>query len=181
MAGRPRLAQVVVPLLLVLLAPGRAAAQQPADTVPAPAIVELRLGRLVARTVLAYRVGDDALIPLSQFLALAEIRAEVDSSGAVRATIEPRHVPLVVDAAAHTVSFGRQSMPLAPGEMQRDPAELYLSAHVLGQLLGLDIIVDWSATEVVVRNPDRLPLGCVCSARPPVPLCFANRRRYSPA
>lgn len=158
MAGRPRLAHVVVPLL-ALIASGRAAAQQPTDTVPAPAIVELRLGRLAARTVPAYRVGDDALIPLSQFLALAEIRADADSTGVVRALIEPRHVPFIVDAGAQTVTFGRTSVALAPGELQRDPAELYLSARVLGKLLDLDMVVDWSALEVVVRNPDRLPLG----------------------
>jgi hypothetical protein len=102
MVGRPRLAHVAVPLL-VLLASGRAAAQQPDDTLPGPAIVELRMGRLAARTVLAYRAGDDALIPLSQFLALAEIGAEVDSGGVVRALIEPRHVPFVVDATTRTV------------------------------------------------------------------------------
>lgn len=158
MPGRPRLAPVVVPLL-ALLASGRAAAQQPADTLPAPAIVELRLGRVAARTVLAYRVGNDALIPLSQFLALAEIRTEVDSGGAMRALIEPRHVPFVVDGVARTASFGRQLVQLSPGELQRDPAELYLSARVLGKLLDLDIVVDWSALEVVIRNPDRLPLG----------------------
>jgi hypothetical protein len=158
MAGRPRLTGVVVPLLM-LVAPGRAAAQQPADTAPGPAIVELRLGRLVARTVLAYRVGDDALIPLSQFLSLAEIHAEVDSGGLVRALIEPRHVPFVVDATSRTATFGRRSLTLAAGQLQRDPAELYLSAQVLGELLDLDVIVDWSALEVVVRNPDRLPLA----------------------
>ncbi len=158
MRRRTGVLRTVVPLLLAAL-PVRLEAQRQTDTVPELGIVELRLGRVVARTVQAYRVGDDALIPLSQFLELAEIRGEFDTSGSVRAIMEPLHVPLIVDAHARTASLGRRTIHLTSTEFVRQPAETFVSAARIAELLGLDLAVDWTALEVVVRNPARLPVG----------------------
>ena len=84
MEGRLRFVSAVVVPCILAMTPGRLAAQVPADTVPEAAIVELRLGRLAARTVQAYRVGTDALVPLSQFLELAEIFLEPGQLGTHR-------------------------------------------------------------------------------------------------
>ena len=40
-------------------------------------LVELRLGQLAARTVQAYRVGEEALLPLTEFLNLAQLQGTV--------------------------------------------------------------------------------------------------------
>lgn len=159
MWGRPGCPSAVVVLLVLAFMPGRAAAQLPSDTLPEPAIVELRLGRLAARTVQAYRVGEDALVPLAQFLTLAEIHPEIDTAGVLHATLEPGRSALTVDPATRMATLGRRSLQLTSLELLRDPAELYLSARRLGELLDLDIVADWSALEVVVRNPGRLPLA----------------------
>ena len=46
----------------------------PKPGTPERAIVELRVGRLAGRTVEAWRRGDEALVPMDAFLALAEYR-----------------------------------------------------------------------------------------------------------
>lgn len=159
MGGRLRFVSAVIVPCILAMTPGRLAAQVPADTAPEAAIVELRLGRLAARTVQAYRVGSDALVPLSQFLELAEIHPDIDSAGVLHALVEPRAMALTVDAVARVASLGRRRIQLTPDEVRRDPAELYLSAARLGELFGLEIVADWSALEVVVRDPGQLPLA----------------------
>lgn len=78
-------------LALTLVCP--VAAQRAA---PEAVLVELQLGRIAGRTVEAYRVGGAALVPLSHFLDLAEIRATRRPDGGVEATVQPGNVPLMV-------------------------------------------------------------------------------------
>ena len=46
------------------------------DSVVEAVIIELQIGRLNTRTVQAYRLGVDALIPLGTFFDLVEIKAD---------------------------------------------------------------------------------------------------------
>ena len=159
--GRTRAIRGFLPSLLLVCAAGQLRAQVPAapDTTPEPAIIELRLGRLVARTVQAYQVGREALVPLGQFMDLAEIHAELDSGGVLRAVMEPGHVPVSVDPAQLRATYGRRTLTLTAAEVRREAAELYLSARQLGALLDLSIDVDWGELQVVVRDPASLPVA----------------------
>jgi hypothetical protein len=159
--GGFRLRPLVLSALLLTGLPVLAHAQvpAPADTVPEEALLELRLGRYVARTLSAWRIGEDALIPLTQFLDLAEIRAEVGSDGVLRGELAPGHRPFLVDPATHVATAGDRTLALASREILRQPAEIFLSARRLGELFGLDVEVDWGGLEVTVRDPESLPVA----------------------
>jgi hypothetical protein len=156
-----RLRPFALSALLLAGLPVLARAQVPvrADTVPEEALLELRLGRYVARTLPAWRIGDDALIPLTQFLDLAEIRAEVGADGVLRGELAPAHQPFLVDATTHVATFGGRTLALGAHDVLRQPAEIFLSARRLGDLFQLDVNVDWSTLEVTVRNPESLPVA----------------------
>lgn len=159
---RPRLPRPALVLLLAALAlPAGLRAQTPvvSDTVPEETLVELQLGRLASRTVPAYRQGDDALIPLTQLLDLAELRYSADSDGVLRGVLEPSRRPFSLDPATANLTVGDRVFHLGAGELLRKPADLYVSARRLSEALGLTIDVDWSALEVAVRDPDSLPVA----------------------
>lgn len=67
---------------------------------PDPIIVELSLGRYVSRTVQAYRSGDDALIPLTQFADLAEIATHPLPAGALELLFQPGNHRVLIDPAS---------------------------------------------------------------------------------
>jgi hypothetical protein len=146
-------------LLLALGTAAPAAAQQPADTAAEPVVVELRIGRLASRTVAAYRVRSEALVPLSQLLELAEIRYQVSPDGRVEALLDPGRVRLVVDAARDTMAFGPHRVRLEPGFRRHEEKEIYVGAERLGDLLGLQLHVDWSELTVTVMDPSTLPIA----------------------
>ncbi|MFI5239451.1 MAG: hypothetical protein ACHQQP_06540, partial [Gemmatimonadales bacterium] len=73
-------------LLAALAVKSLVVAACPADSVrPEPVILETRIGDLAYTTVAALRVGDAALLPIAQVLALAELPPANDSTGYVSA------------------------------------------------------------------------------------------------
>jgi hypothetical protein len=124
-----------------------------------PTLLELRLGRLVARTVKAFRVGDEALLPVSEFLKLAQLRGSVSSAGRVQASMEPGNIRLVMDATRDTATIGRRSVVIPAGLKVFQDGELYVAASRLGELLGVGFSVSWPDLEVVVADPSALPVA----------------------
>ena len=129
------------------------------DTVPDAAVVELRLGRIAVRTVEAYRSGDDALIPLSQFFDLAEIRATTSAAGRVEATLQPGSIPLVIDLAQDVATLGRRQVTVPRARKLFLHGELFFPAAALGELLDAPIYANWPDLEVVMRDPGPLPVA----------------------
>nr|MBA3659556.1 hypothetical protein [Gemmatimonadales bacterium] len=159
----------LVALLSVCLLPRSAAAREHwrlrqgasgvADTTAEAALVELRLGQLASRTVLAYGAGSDVLLPLMQFFELAGIHATADSAGGVSGLLQPGSVPVRVSPRRRELQVGRTTVTVAPAELRQAEGELYLSAARLGALLGIRIVVNWSDLEVVVPDPSALPIA----------------------
>lgn len=129
------------------------------DTVPDAAVVELRLGRIAARTIEAYRIGDDALIPLSQFFDLAEIRATTSAAGRVEATLQPGSIPLVIDLEQDVATLGRRRVTVPRAQKLFLHGELFFPAAALGELLDAPMYANWDDLEVVMRDPGPLPLA----------------------
>ncbi|HSE28577.1 MAG TPA: carboxypeptidase-like regulatory domain-containing protein [Gemmatimonadales bacterium] len=139
--------------LAAATAPRPAAAQA-----PEPTLLEVRLGRIVTRTVEAWRAGDVALLPVGAVLALAEVRGAV--SGAVAtARLEPNGTAIRVDAAARTASLDRQMLPLEASQVLAADGEVFLDATVLARLLGVDFLVDWGELRVDVPEAGALPVA----------------------
>jgi hypothetical protein len=131
----------------------------PTDTTAQAVMVELVIGRLAGRTVAAYRVRTEALLPLTQFLQMAEIPFRLSPEGRLEAFVDPGRVPFVVDAASDTLLYGSRRMPIAPEFKRFLDAELYVGSERLADLLGLRITVDWNGLVVTVVDPSTLPIG----------------------
>ncbi len=129
------------------------------DPGPEQALVELRLGRLAGRTVFAYRVGQDALIPLLGFLDLAELRGRREPDGTLVAIFQPGNTEFRLIPHQSRLSVGGQERTLTPAEFLAQPDDLYLSVAVLGSILGLQWDVNWQELLLTVLNPDELPLA----------------------
>src|SRR2546428_6690135 len=101
---------------LQLWAAARSAAfpRPPADTEPEPVILELQLGRLASRTVPAFRVRSEALVPMSEFLQLAEVGYVLSPEGRIEASIHPGRRKLGIDARRDTMSYGDHRVRLEP-------------------------------------------------------------------
>lgn len=154
-ATRARCSRLAVALAAFLVAGnGALRAQQSAEA----AIVQLQIGRLAARTVPAYRIGDAALIPLGQFLDLAEVRIVRSAAGFLSARL-PQGTEIEVDAALLRARAGSRTVALDSSSLIVEGAELYLATGVLARLLNLEFRSDWSTLEVTLRNPDGLPVA----------------------
>ena len=144
----------------------RGVAQQPAPittTAPAdsarPILVELRLGHLATRTVRAYQVGTEVLVPLTQVLQLAEIGYRLSPDGRLEATVDPGRRQLVIDATSDTMRYGAQRVRLDPKLRLFEEGELYVGAERLGNLLGSPFVVDFTELTVTLADPSDLPAG----------------------
>lgn len=130
----------------------------PPDTAE-PILVELRLGHVAGRTVAAYRVRTEVLLPLTQFLQLAEIRYRLSSAGRLEATVDPGGRRLVIDAGGDTMSYGARRVRLEPEYQRFREGELYVGAERLGDLLGSPFIVDFSELTATMADPGDLPVA----------------------
>ncbi len=158
-ARRTGTAVVALSVALLLSAGTASPAIAQADTLGESVIVELRLGAVASRTVEGYRVGEQALIPLSQFFDMAEIRASITPGGRVTAALQPENVPLAIDPVSGVATLGRRRVTTPPGTIRVVNGEVFFPAERLGELLDAPIYVDWSSLEVVMRDPGPLPVA----------------------
>jgi hypothetical protein len=128
------------------------------DSGPEPVLLELRIGQLASRTVQAFRVGTEALLPLSQLLSLAEVRYRLTPAGDLEATLGPAR-RLLIGADRDTMIFGDHRVRLEPPYRLFQDGELYVGAERLGNLLGTRIVVDWTELTVTVMDAGGLPIG----------------------
>ena len=157
------------PRLDTLPAPQEAPALPPRDPTPVThepgaggpeaALVDLSLGRLVSRTVVAYREGDDALVPLGAFFEMAEILATISGTGRLEARLEPSGTPVHLAAGSDSLMVGSRALPVAATQLLFRDGELYLATDRLGAMLDLNFDVNWSELTVSVLNPDSLPVA----------------------
>ena len=124
-----------------------------------PMIVEVALGRIASRTVMAYRIGKTALLPVSQILGLAEIRQTGGSPGSIEAVIEPAGIALTVDADRHRLTSGRVVRILDSTEVFARDGEIFLALPALGAALRLEWAVNWSDLTVSAIDPSGLPVA----------------------
>jgi hypothetical protein len=143
---------IAVALLALLQTP-------PASDTTPDAVVELRLGRIAVRTVEAFRAGDDALIPLSQFFDMAAVRATVSPAGRLEGTLQPGNIPLVIALDRDAATLGRRQVIVTRDRKRFVKGELYFSATALGELLDSPIYANWADLEVVMRDPGPLPVA----------------------
>ena len=150
----------VLALLLSGLLSGPAAFVLQAQEGPAePVLVELRLGRIAQRTVEAYRLGDEALIPIRAFFELAELRIDPQPDGSLEGLLQPGNVRFVVDPVHHRLQVGRQKTSIPEDQMVVTEREAFIGSAALRTALDLEWAVSWSDLEVTLLDPTRLPVA----------------------
>lgn len=144
-------------LLLLAALPLRVSATQ--DPQIEPVLVDLRIGRYASRTVPAHRVADTALIPILPFLELAELGRKQGADGSVTTTLQPGNVVLTIDPRRNRLIVGGEPRPLGARDLLVQNGELFVSTAVIGRLSGLRWQTSWADLEVVLVNPEELPIG----------------------
>ena len=147
--------RVLAAALVVVAAVSPANAQAPRIE---PVLVELKLGRFAQRTIPAHRSGEDALIPLSSFFELAELRVQRDSQS-LTAVVQPGNRRFEVTAVDRTLSLEGRKSALTPREIMVQDGEIFLSTRVIGEALGLRWEISWADLEVIAVDPEDLPIG----------------------
>ncbi|MCA9738792.1 MAG: hypothetical protein KC645_14275, partial [Gemmatimonadetes bacterium] len=120
--------------------------------------IEVSLGRLVSRTLLGYRLGERALLPVGEIAELAELRVQPDGP-ALRIVREPEGTELRVDPRTGRLSTETDSWTLASGTFVLSQGEIYLTTEDLGRLLDVEWLVSWRDLAVTVVDPSDLPIG----------------------
>lgn len=150
---------VSLALVAAALAPCRLRAQGVDSTLAQPVIVELMIGRDTSRTVSAYRVGDEALLPLTQLAGLAEIRTAPLPGGATELVLEPSDRRITLDPAQPRIRAGDSTVTLGPLDRLTHEGEQYLATRVIGALLNVRFAIDWNELTVAIVDADSLPIA----------------------
>ena len=124
-----------------------------------PVIVELQIGRVASRTVQAYRVGTEALVPMSVFLQMVEVRFRLSLEGQLEATIDPGGKRLLMDAQRDTISYGDRRIRVEPAFRLFANNELYIGAERLADLFQTSVLVSWEDLTVTFTDASVFPLG----------------------
>ncbi len=133
-------------------------AQTPVDSIT-DALVEVRLGRLVSRTLPALRIGNDALLPLTDLFELAEIQVINVEGGWFEAKLQPGNVRFALRAMSDTLRLGKKSVLLPTRQMIYRGREFYLNVGLLAKLLDFSVDVNWRDLSVSILDPSALPVG----------------------
>src|SRR5919197_5947346 len=126
------------------------------DTTAEQVVIDLRVGRITAMTVPAYRVRSEVLLPLSQFFQLAEIRHRLTPDGRLEATVDPGNRRILIDPQRDSMEYGEHHVRIEREFIRFDPPELYVGSERLGDLLGVLFVVDWSELTATVADPSSL-------------------------
>jgi hypothetical protein len=146
-------------LALLLLAATPAVAVAFQNPQIEPVLVDLKLGRLASRTVPAHRSGDTPLIPLFQFLELAELGRKQGADGSLTTTLQPGNVTVTVDPGRRRLVVAGEERPLGPTELLVQNGEIFVSTSVLSRIADLRWQTSWADLEVVLANPENLPIA----------------------
>jgi hypothetical protein len=128
------------------------------DLAPDAVLIALRIGRLTEATVQGYRVRSEVLLPLSRFCQIVELRCHLSADGRLEANVEPGNRHLIIDVRSDSMHFGDHRVRIEPEFIRFDASELYVGSERLGDLLGVQLAVDWSDLSATVVNPDSLPI-----------------------
>ncbi len=126
---------------------------------PDAIIVELALGRYVSRTVPAFRSGDEALLPVTQFAELAEIATRPLPAGGVELILQPGFRRVTIDPEATEIRSRGTTITLTAADRVVQAGDQFLSTRVLGALLHASFTVNWSDLSVALLDADSLPVG----------------------
>ena len=142
----------------ILPAPAHAVETAPPPERYQEVLVELRFGRILARTIPAYRIDDRALLPISEFFRLAEISIRTEGDSSIVALLYPSGRRLHIAMGDTLIAGTTGGVVIGPDDLIERQGELYLATGPLGQLLGIRFLVDWSELYVLVEDPSSLPL-----------------------
>jgi hypothetical protein len=129
------------------------------DTAYAEAVVRLDIENGPSEVVSALVYNSTLLLPLRQFLEMAEIRLAVfalrDSAVAV---LEPGSVPLRFDPRSRVLSLGAANVPYDTADVVWWDGDLFVATALLDRLLGVTTSVEWADLSVVVGRSAGLPV-----------------------
>ncbi len=143
-AGRPAPLPMAAEAIGILPTPGQAMDSVAPLERYQEVLVQLQFGRVLARTIPAYRHDDAALLPLTEFFRLAEITFRTEADSAIVALLYPSGRRLRIVVGDTLIAGLEGSVVIGPDDLIERQGELYLATEPLGQLLGLSFLVDWS-------------------------------------
>jgi hypothetical protein len=107
----------------------------------------------------AYGSPDDPLLPVGELSRLLELDVDVSpTDGRVTGSLGEARRALLIDVLTNTARIGPLAVPLKPGDIAVDPAEIYVRASVLAQLLPLNFAVDAPGLQMKLTATEVLPI-----------------------
>ena len=122
-------------------------------------IIELRIGRVAERTIVAMLDGDRVLVPARPLFELIEMRTEVDAEGCLHVVRQPENTELFVDGQLAIARAGTVVLPRPQVVVHNAGGELYLGSELIAGLLGVRVEVDLGELTVTLDPADSLPVG----------------------
>lgn len=130
------------------------------DTAYVDAVIQLDIENGPSAVMPALANGSTLLLPLRQFLDMAEIRIEAfalrDSAVAM---VEPGHVALRFNPAAGVLTQGAISVPYDTMDVVWWDGDLFVATGLLDELLGLRTSVEWQNLSAMVGHAAALPVN----------------------
>jgi hypothetical protein len=129
------------------------------DTAYVEAVIRLDIENGPSTVISALANNETLLLPLRQFLDLAEIRLEAfaprDSAVVL---LEPGRVPLRFHPGAHVLTRGAEAVPHDTMDVVWWEGELFVATGLLDRLLGVRTSVTWSDLSAMVGQTAGLPV-----------------------
>jgi hypothetical protein len=130
------------------------------DTAYVDAVIQLDIENGPSAVIPALANGSTLLLPLRQFLELAEIRLEAfalrDSAVVM---LEPGHVALRFNPAAGVLTMGSAPVPHDSMDVVWWDADLFVATGLLDTLLGVRTSVEWANLSAMVGRAAALPVN----------------------
>src|SRR5688572_7749684 len=129
-----------VAVSLTIAAPPAFAADPPPGVPPIHAepwtdvIIELRVGRVAQRTLVALTNGIQVLVPARPLFELIEMRTELDAQGCLRVVRQPEGTDLFVDGQLGIARAGTMVLPRTQVVVHTAGGELYLGTELIAGL-----------------------------------------------